>query len=156
MSGHKDKDFDDVSSLVSQLHLGGVRYREFGKPRTSALPPVADELPVVTPAATPTTVAAPAMGMAPAVEPARPAPVAVAAEPPPRLRPTAPPSPIAFTFERLRRQAIATAVRAPFIALQLPERHAVAADRLRSSLHQRTLTTVFAELEGHARARAAA
>lgn len=147
MSGHKDKDFDDVSSLVSQLHLGGVRYREFGKPRTSALPPVADELPVVTPV--------PAVA-APAVEPARPAPGAIAAEPPPRLRPTAPPSPIAFTFERLRRQAIATAVRAPFITLQLPERHAVAADRLRSSLHQRTLTTVFAELEGHARARAAA
>ena len=148
MSGQKEKDFDDVSSLVSQLDLGGVRYREFGKPRASALPHAADAPPIVTP----TPITAPVVPAT--VEAARPAPVA--AEPAPRLRPTAPPSPLSFTFERLRRQAIATAVRAPFITLQLPERHAVAADSLRSSLPQRTLAPGFAAHAGYAPARAAA
>ncbi len=135
MSGEKGKkDFDDVGSLVNQLQLGGVRYREFGKPRPSAQPvPAATAVPAVMP----TTATAPTV--------ATPAPRAVATA-----------SPLAFTFERLRRQAPTSAARAPFITLNLPERHAVFADRLRGNPQQRTFAAVFAELEGHARNRAVA
>lgn len=174
MNDKTGKEFDDVDSLVHQLNLASVRYREFGKSRPTAVTPVSSEpvappiaapapaavkppAPVPAPAAAPATAVAPAPApTVPATAPA-PAPATAAAPEIPagaRLRPVAPASPLAFTFERLRRQASTTPPRTPVLSLKLPERKAVMVETLVQRLHQRSLASVFAELEGRARAAA--
>lgn len=129
----KDKKGSDVDHLMKHMHIGSVRYREFGTPKSTA--------PVVSNAVPPAA--------APAVPPVASVPAATAADEQRPLRPVSAASPLAFTFERLRRQAIATPARKPYLSLDLPERHPVHADGQASLQRQRLLQSVFAELEAH-------
>lgn len=137
-----NKDDNDVDALVAHLHLGAVRYREFGNPKASATP---------VPAA-PAAPAPAAPVMTPAVAAKAPTPVS-ADDDGKGLRSVTGNSPLAFTFERLRRQAIGSPLRKPYLSLDLPERHAwrpAAAPAPR----QRQLSAIFAEIEASASARA--
>ncbi len=139
-----DKDYNDISQLVSQLHLDGLQYREFGTPRPAgirvvagldhALPvgveqkavAVAAPLPAspAMPTPTPTLRAAPAQGAAVAL------------------------APLSNTFERLRRQAIGAGVPQVRLALELPMRAPVASvSEVVPRLRERPLSAVFASLE---------
>ncbi|MES0873822.1 hypothetical protein [Sinimarinibacterium thermocellulolyticum] len=156
MSGQPDPVYDDVGSLVNQLGLSGMRYREFGprKPAVvSSAGPAAPAAPASPPTGasaapmSPTPPAPPANGPGAAASTARGTPVPTAVEPP-RLRSVSAASPLSFTFERLRRQAIGSAVRAPALRLDLPGRApACTAD---VSPQPKSLREVFAALEAHA------
>lgn len=133
MSGKQDKAFDDVGSLVNQLDLGGMRYREFGAARKPAEHQPAEHRPAPAAPDPSATAARP--------QTAEPQPAADTS----RLRSVSAGSPLAFTFERLRRQSIASHVRSPVLVLDLPERHAVHADRL--PRNARPLRELFAALD---------
>ncbi len=154
MSRKAGKDFDDVGALMNQLDLGAIRYREFGAPKTSAQ--AVDEPPAVaaTPAPAPAPAEARAVATPPPAQPQVQAPVVVAPadDPAKRLRTVTGGSPLNFTFERLRRQAIGTAGRTPTLMLNLPERYAVSIDVL-PRVGTRPLAEVFAEIEAAARQR---
>lgn len=148
-----NKDGNDVDALVAHLHLGTVRYREFGTPKsTAASTPAAAANPVApVPPAAPAPVAAPVVAITPAAAAKAPTPVTVEDDSK-GLRSVSGSSPLAFTFERLRRQAIGTPLRKPYLSLNLPERHAWQPGAAPAP-RQRLLTTIFAEMEATASAR---
>lgn len=143
MSGKPGGSYNDVGSLIDQLGLGAIGYREFGKPKPAAMP-VADRPQPVTARAESSA----AIRSFPAGRDEE--------ETTARVRPAASGSPLAFTFERLRRQAIGSSVRAPTLTLALPERSAVSAEALGWGRRQRTWAEIFAELEAASRSRAVA
>lgn len=140
----KDKEkFNDVESLANQLHLGSVHYREFNAPTPINRAAAAK----VAPAAVPPAPATPARAEVAAAKPARPAVAAPSLEA--RVGSVVE-NPVAFTFERLRRQAIASPMRGHALHLDLPERSAfrerIVAERFRSQ----DMDAVFAGLESAA------
>lgn len=114
------KPYNDVQELVSQLHIDGMQYREFNAPKPAAVRVVGGK-------AAPAPSAAPG----PAAEPA--------------LRAAAPAAPLAFTFERLRRQALGSRTQAPAFAMNLSPR-APAASYERTPIRTLPLAEVFARL----------
>lgn len=152
MSNDNDKTGNDVEHLLRHKQMGGVRYREFGTPKSTT--PATDAAPVEQPLPTPAPAAPPALTMPAApVAPLVASPAQAPADEQ-RLRSVSSASPLAFTFERLRRQAIATPARKPYLSLDLPERHPVQLDDKSSPRRQRLLQAVFAELEAHGQLRA--
>ncbi|MFT4047664.1 MAG: hypothetical protein QM661_13360 [Solimonas sp.] len=164
------KPTDDVQQLLSGLSLGDLQYREFSapnaaklklasrKPQAPAVNLPADAAAVPSKAgpsaewpAVPPLVVSPATNSIPTVVPASPPqrPVAIPANVPTLVaapRAAVHESPLNFTFERLRRQAIAQRAHHPLITLDLPPRARVALPARLDRLQQRALSEVFSSL----------
>ncbi|NKF23732.1 hypothetical protein [Solimonas marina] len=146
------KSSDDVDQLMKDRRLGDLQYREFN-PGHAATIKLADAAPL-TPVDVP---AAPSAPLAPPVlvateRPTTPVvtlPTTLATE---RAGPTAAPaaprakvheSPLNFTFERLRRQAVPARAQGTLLHLQLPPRYRVTLPERLERLQQRTLRELF-------------
>ncbi len=136
------KPYNDVQELVSQLHIDGMQYREFSTPKPAAVRVVGGK---AAPAAAPVVPAAPVEAPA-RIERVSAAPAVDSA---PLLRAVAPAAPLAFTFERLRRQALGSKSQAASIVIGLQARQP-ALRYERAPIRTLPLAEVFARLNAAA------
>ncbi|WP_028007061.1 hypothetical protein [Solimonas flava] len=148
-----------MQQLLRDLSIGDLQYREFAKPQAARLR-LAPNRSAEPPAAASTSAdpaAADAAPAAPAAEPAAPAAVAApllpdtATRPAPARSPAATPravheSPLNFTFERLRRQAIPSRATPLQLDLKLPSRTRATLPSRLDQLQKRSLAEVFGSL----------
>lgn len=152
------KSSDDVQQLLRDLSIGDLQYREFAKPQAARLR-LAPNRPATPPPAASTPVgpaAADEAPAAPAAEAAAPAAAApllpdAATRPAPVRSPAATPravheSPLNFTFERLRRQAIPSRAAPLQLDLKLPSRTRATLPSRLDQLQKRSLAEVFGSL----------
>lgn len=148
------KSSDDVQQLLRDLSIGGLQYREFAKPNAAHLRLAPNRPAVEAPAASPPSSAPPLQTppLASLPQPAAAPPLpGTEVGPAPARRPAATPravheSPLNFTFERLRRQAIASRATPLQLDLKLPSRRRVTLPSRLDQLPKRSLPEVFSSL----------
>lgn len=137
MLTNKETLTDDVRSLSDRLQLGALKYHEFSKQPRAGRETAEASSPQVN-----TTHKLPQSSRARADEAPKKA-LLVDVTPAKTVE-----SPLAFTFERLRRQALASAPRSKPLLLNLPERHTVRANAMRARL-SRNIRSVLQDLESY-------